>query len=119
MQYVALIYTNQEEDAARPPEAQQEEFKGYFAFNTLAKEQNAYLAGEALMPASGATSVRVRNGERIVTDGPFAETREALGGFYLLDCRDLEHAIELASKIPAAAHGTVEVREVMLIPGDG
>jgi hypothetical protein len=71
------------------------------------------LGGEGLQPTSTATTVRVRDGEALTTDGPFAETREQLGGYYLLDCKDLDDAISWAAKIPGAADGSVEVRPVM------
>ena len=74
------------------------------------------LAGEALQPTDTATSVRVRDGSTLVTDGPFAETKEALGGFYLLECKDLDEAIEMAAKIPGAKQGTIEVRPIWQLP---
>jgi hypothetical protein len=69
--------------------------------------------GEALQPTSTATSVRVRNGDTLTTDGPFAETKDQLGGFYLVDCKDLDEAVEVAAGIPDARRGTIEVRPVM------
>jgi len=72
--------------------------------------------GEALQPTSSATTVRVRESRTIVSDGPFAETKEALGGFYLLECADLDGAIELAAKIPGAARGSIEVRPIWELP---
>ena len=77
------------------------------------------LGGEGLQPSSAATTVRVRDGERVLTDGPFAETKEQLGGFYLLDCDNLDEAIDWAAKIPGAGHGSVEVRPVMNYEGAG
>jgi hypothetical protein len=76
-----------------------------------------YLDASPLHPVSTATSVRVRDGKRLVTDGPFAETREQLGGYYLVDARDLDEAIRIAERIPPAQFGTVEIRPVMEIPG--
>jgi hypothetical protein len=76
-----------------------------------------YLAAAPLHPTSTATSVRVREGKRLVTDGPFAETREHLGGYFLVDAKDLDEAISIAAKIPGARLGTVEIRPVMEIPG--
>ena len=76
-----------------------------------------YLAAAPLHPASTATSVQVRNGKRLVTDGPFAETREQLGGDFLIEARDLDEAIEVASRIPAACKGTVEIRPVLEVGG--
>ena len=76
-----------------------------------------YLGASPLHPISTATSVRVRDGKRLVTDGPFAETREQLGGYYLIDARDLDEAIRIAERIPPARFGTIEIRPVMEIPG--
>jgi len=76
-----------------------------------------YLAAAPLHPTSMATSVRVRDGKRLVTDGPFAETREQLGGYFLIDANDLDEALGIAARIPAARTGTVEVRPVLEIPG--
>ena len=72
--------------------------------------------GDALQPTSTATTVRVRDGKMLTTDGPFAETKEVLGGYYMLECPDLDSAVELASKIPAAEYGSIEVRPVMELP---
>jgi hypothetical protein len=77
------------------------------------------LGGEGLEPTSSATTVRVRDGERVLSDGPFAETKEQLGGFYLLDCASLDEAIDWAAKIPGASTGSVEVRPVMNYEGAG
>src|SRR5215212_9244326 len=85
---------------------------GYRRFGQEITENGAYVGGEALEPVSTATTVRVKDGERIVTDGPFAETKEQLAGFYLLDCTDLDEAIGYAVKIPGAQSGCVEVRPV-------
>ena len=86
--------------------------EAYAAFGRAARDK--IVAGEALHPASSATTVRVRDGERLLTDGPFAETREQLGGFYILDVADLDEALEWAAKIPGAATGAVEVRPVVV-----
>jgi hypothetical protein len=84
----------------------------YNAFTAETRERGQFVAGEALEPTSTATSVRVQDGRTVVTDGPFAETKEALGGFYLLECKDLDEAIEMAAKIPAVKRGTIEVRPI-------
>lgn len=76
-----------------------------------------YLAASPLQPISTATSVRVRNGKRLVTDGPFAETREQLGGYYLIDAKNLDDAIAIAERVPVVSVGTVEIRPVLEIPG--
>lgn len=114
MKYMLLIYL--EENA--PSEAEREhcyEESTEFAHQLDAKKQ--YLAAAPLHPTSTATSVRVRDGKRLVTDGPFAETREQLGGFFLIDAKDLDEAIGIAARIPAGRWGTVEIRPVMEIPG--
>jgi hypothetical protein len=85
---------------------------GYGAFTQDVQQRGLFQAGEAIQPTATATTVRVRNGERMVTDGPFAETKEQLGGFYLLNCKDLDEAIDLAAKIPGARYGSIEVRPV-------
>ena len=79
--------------------------------------QGKYLGAGPLHPTSTATSVRVREGKRLVTDGPFAETREQLGGYYLIDATDLDEALKIAERIPGAKHGTVEIRPVLEISG--
>ncbi len=81
------------------------------------KAKGQYLAASPLHPVAAATSVRVRNGKRLVTDGPFAETREQLGGYYLINAKDLDEAIAIAARIPPARKGTIEIRPVMEIPG--
>jgi hypothetical protein len=86
--------------------------KAYGAFTEDVRKRGLMQAGEALEPTTTATTVRVRDGETVTTDGPFAETKEALGGFYLVDARDLDEAIELAARIPAAKHGSIEVRPI-------
>lgn len=114
MKYMLLIYLA--ENAM--DEAQREKC---FADSTqLARDLHAagkYLGASPLHPVATATSVRVREGKRLVTDGPFAETREHLGGFYLIDAQDLDEAIGIAARIPGAKFGTVEVRPVLEIPG--
>lgn len=114
MKYMLLIYLD--ENALSEPERE----KCYVESTQLAQELNVkgqYLAANPLQPTSAATSVRVRNNQRLVTDGPFAETREQLGGYFLVDARDLDEAIGIAERIPMARQGTVEVRPVIEIPG--
>lgn len=86
----------------------------YGEFGEKAQAAGVLMGGNALEPVSTATSVRVRDGKRAMVDGPFAETKEQLGGYYLLECKDLDEAIEWASQIPSARFGTVEVRPVMV-----
>ncbi|HEX8717513.1 MAG TPA: YciI family protein [Gemmatimonadaceae bacterium] len=111
MEYLLLIYEDEKRWANMPQAEQERELAGYRAFG---KEFAAGIkAGKALQPTSTATSVRVRDGRRLSTDGPFAETREQLGGFYLVEARDLDEAIVMAAKIPGAKAGSIEVRPIM------
>lgn len=113
MRYMALIYGN-EAIGLNMNEAEQQAMLGeYNAFTEMVSARGAMLAGEALLPTHSATSVRVREGKTLTTDGPFAETKEQLGGFYLLKCDNLDEAIELASQIPAAKQGTIELRPIV------
>lgn len=111
MRYLLLIYTPEttEEPPADVAAAQME---AYNAFTREVRERGLMEAGEALQPTPTATTVRVRDGRTITTDGPFAETKEALGGFYMVKARDLDEAIEVAAKIPGAKHGSIEVRPI-------
>jgi hypothetical protein len=113
MKYLLMIYTDERADAQRSQAAQEQEISAYFAFSREAKEKGVYVAGNALHPTDTATIVRVRDGNTLTIDGPFAETKEQLGGYYLLDCKDLDDAIRWAAKIPSARHGCIEVRPVM------
>lgn len=114
MHYVLLIYQNEVEHAQLSEEELQEGYAGYNAFSEEGQQRGVLSDnGVALMPTNTATTVRVRNGKVLTTDGPFAETKEQFGGFYLLHCKDLDEAIELAAKIPAAKDGSIEIRPVM------
>ena len=113
MKYLLTIYSDESGWEDVTPEQGQEIMNAYWAFQQEVEQAGVFIAGEGLEPTSAATSVRVRDGERLVTDGPFAETKEALGGFYLLECENLDDALEWAAKIPSASWGTVEVRPVM------
>ena len=114
MRYVMLICSPEQAFEAFSPEEQTEGLSGYIAFGEEMGKRGVLTGGERLRPTSDATTVRVSNGEVVTTDGPFAETKEQIGGFYLVDCKDLDEAIEIASKIPAAkdGYGSVEVRPV-------
>lgn len=113
MKYVCLIYDEEKKlDAMSPNES--EAFMGeYFAFTDWIRQSGHYLGGEALQPVKAATTVRVRNGKTATTDGPFAETKEQLGGFYVIDARDLNDAIRVAAQIPSARLGSIEIRPLM------
>lgn len=115
MRYLLLIY-NTEPTEPVPDDVMAGEQDGYNAFTTAIREKGQFEAGEALQPTSTATTVRVDNGRTITTDGPFAETKEQLGGFYLVDCRDIDEAIELAAQLPGATHGSIEIRPIWDLP---
>jgi len=114
MKYLCLIY-DEEKKMGAMSKAEGEAFMGeYFAFTEGIKKSGQYLGGEALQPVQTATTVRVRNGKMSTTDGPFAETKEQLGGFYFIEARDLNDAIQVASRIPSAKTGSIEVRPIMV-----
>ena len=113
MKYLCLIY-DEEQKMAGMAKADADAFMGeYFAFTNDIKQTGHYVAGEALHPVHTATTVRIRNGKMSTTDGPFAETKEQLGGFYLVTAKDLNEAIQIASRIPSARHGSIEVRPIV------
>jgi hypothetical protein len=113
MRYLCLIY-DEEKKLAAMSQAESDAFMGeYFAFTDGIRKSGHYLSGEALQPVQTATTVRSRNGKISATDGPFAETKEQLGGYYLINAKDLNEAIQVAAKIPSARLGSVEVRPVM------
>lgn len=112
MRYLLLIYVTEEEHAKEHPGA----LDVHRDVAAGAMASGAYVACEALQPVPTATTIRVRDGETIISDGPFAETKEILGGFYLLDCADLDEAISYASRIPTTAWGSVEIRPVIDMP---
>lgn len=112
MKYLCLIYDDEKIFATMPKGEMDAVMGEYFAFTEGIKKSGHYLAGEALQPVQTATTVRVRNGKPSTTDGPFAETKEQLGGFYMINARDLNDAIQVASKIPSARYGSIEVRPI-------
>jgi hypothetical protein len=111
MQYALLIYVAEPIEEASPDQMAAE-FAQYDVFTQHVRDRGAMLAGEALQPTSTATTVRVVDGRTITTDGPFAETKETLGGFYLVEAADLDEAITYAAMIPGARNGSIEVRPV-------
>jgi hypothetical protein len=112
MRYLCLIY-DEEAKMATMSKSDADAFMGeYFAFTEGIKTSGHYIGGEALKPVQTATTVRVRNGKMSTTDGPFAETKEQLGGYYLIEARDLNDALQVAARIPSARSGSVEVRPV-------
>lgn len=111
-QYLCLIYSNEADRAQQTPEQGAAYIGAYRAFTQSIIESGNFVAGDALQPIATATSVRVRNGETLITDGPFAETKEQLGGYYLINAKDLDEALAIAARIPTANHGTIEVRPI-------
>jgi hypothetical protein len=118
MQYLALIYADENAWATFSDEQRQAAYAEYSRFGEEGREAGVVVSGNELDATSTATTVRVRDGETLVTDGPFAELKETLGGYYLLECGSMEEACEWAARIPGASHGTVEVRPVY-VDGDG
>jgi hypothetical protein len=114
MQYLLLIYEREADWNAMNEKEKGTIFQEYMAFTQGIMKSGHHRAGDALQPVSTATTVRVRNGKTVTTDGPFAETREQLGGYYLVEAKDLDEAISIAARIPAARHGSVEVRPIMV-----
>jgi hypothetical protein len=111
MRYALLIYT-EESTEAPTAEVMRAVMEGYNAFGDHIKARGAFEAGEALDSVTTATTVRVRDGKTLTTDGPFAETKEALGGFYLVEAADLDEAIGYAAMIPGAQQGSIEIRPI-------
>ena len=113
MKYALLIYTDENENPEPESAEWADQLDGYFAFTEAIKAEGIDQGGEALRSVATATTVRVRNDDVLATDGPFAETKEQLGGFYLVECDDLDQAIAAAARIPGARYGSIEVRPVI------
>jgi hypothetical protein len=116
MQYLLLIYDTEKAWAGRPEAERKQLTADYLAFTKEVKASGHFKAGDALQPTHTATTVRVRDGKTSTTDGPFAETREQLGGYYLIEAKDLDEATAIATRIPGAKLGSIEVRPVMSYP---
>ena len=114
MKYAFTIYGDESRRASASEEDLQAVSQAYGAVTQEMNEKGVFVAGDGLHPTQTATTVRVREGDREVTDGPFAETKEQLGGFYVLDVKDLDEAIKWAAKIPGSQFGSVEIRPVMV-----
>jgi hypothetical protein len=116
MRYLVLIYDeNTANPSPDPPDmaAIRQVMEEYDAYSQMLRDRGAYVAGEALQPVTTATTVRVRDGQTMTTDGPFAETKEALGGFYLIEAKDLDEALALGGACPGAKYGSIEVRPIV------
>ena len=114
MQYLLLIYANEAAEAAMGEGAMTEMMNEYRSFTQSIIKDGQFKAGDALKPTSTATTVTVRDGKTLTTDGPFAETREQLGGYYLVEAKDLDEAIAIAARVPSAKMGSIEIRPVMI-----
>ena len=114
MQYLLMIYRNEAEIGGMNPAERKQVTAAYGAFTQSIIQSGHFKAGDGLQPTSTATTVRVRDGKTLTTDGPFAETREQLGGYYLIDAKDLDTALAIAARIPGARDGSIEVRPVMV-----
>jgi hypothetical protein len=112
MQYLLMIYQNEVEYAKNDAATSQKMLAEYQAFTQSIIQSGNFKAGDRLRPTTTATTVRVRDGKTMTTDGPFAETREQLGGYYLIEAKDLNAAIEIAARIPSARIGSIEVRPI-------
>jgi hypothetical protein len=115
MEYMFLIYHNEEEAKDRPDAVKQQIYQEFMAFRQDIIKSGKHKAGGPLEFTPTAATVRVRDGKTMVTDGPFAETKEQLGGYYLIEAKDLDEAISLAARIPSSKYGSTEVRPVMKI----
>ena len=113
MRYLLMIYQDEVAHSKWSQEQLAAEYQAYNEFTESVGKSGALQSGEALMPTNTATTVRVRNSKTLTSDGPFAETKEQLGGYYLVNCKDLDEAIALAARIPAATDGSIEIRPVM------
>ena len=112
MKYLALIHSDEAGWETLSDETRGALIERYLAFSKEAREAGVMLGGDQLAPTAAATTVRVRDGQTLVTDGPYAEVKEALGGYYLFECASIDEALDWAAKIPGAQHGAIEVRQV-------
>jgi hypothetical protein len=113
MRYLCLIYGNETIDIQMTPEQRDQQMAEYFAFTQEVNEAGVHLGGEELMPTTTATTVQVRDGKVQTIDGPFAETKEQLGGYYVIKAENLDEAVHWAAKIPGARTGSVEIRPLV------
>jgi hypothetical protein len=113
MKYLLMMYRREADAATATPEQTEAMMSEYFAFTEAVNKRGVFQGGEGLHDTNKATTVRTHNDKHVITDGPFAETKEQLGGYYLIDCKDLDEAIEIAKLCPGSKYGAVEVRPVM------
>jgi hypothetical protein len=119
MKFLAMLYAEESRWTNATEADMAAVMAAHEAFGAAAGQAGVLVGGEALELTTSATTVRVRDGERMLTDGPYAETKEAIGGYYVLECKDLDEALTWAAQIPEAQHGSVEVRPIMSFEGDG
>jgi hypothetical protein len=119
MRYLLLIYGDEASWASQTPQEQEAEMGAWNEYTKWLGDQGWMRGGEALVSTQEATTVRVRDGKTLTTDGPFAETKEQLGGYYLIECGNLDQAIEAASKIPSVGRGSLEIRPIMELDSTG
>jgi hypothetical protein len=113
MKYLLLIYSDEKTWATFPPEQQGQEYEKYNEYSQWLRDQGLYVAGDALASTDQATTVRLRDGKTTTTDGPFAETKEQLGGYYMVEAENLDRAIEAAARCPGAEYGSMEIRPLL------
>ncbi len=113
MRYVLMIYVSEETTNALSPEDRQEWIQGYAEFHAAVNQQGKWDGGAPLQPIATSTTVQIRNDDTLITDGPFAETKEQLAGIYILNCENLDEAIDWAKKLPDAKYGSIEIRPAM------
>ena len=118
MKYLCLIYDTESRWATMSESEGRQIMKEYFEFTDDIRKSGHMVAGDSLLPTSSATTVRIRNGKLGTTDGPFAETKEQLGGYYLIEAKDLNEAIQIAARIPGAKTGSIEVRPIEVFDQD-
>ena len=114
MQYLVLIYDDEKAWDRMPKPESDKVFAAYMAYSEEMAKAGVMRAGDALKPTATATTVRLRDGKTLITDGPFAETKEQLGGYYLIEAKDLDEALKIAARIPSARYGSIEVRPIMV-----
>ena len=112
MEFLALLHADEDAWERMSGEEREAAYEQYGEFTQAVRGAGVYVSGNELGPTSSATTVRIRDGRQLVTDGPYAEVKEALGGYYVLDCASFDEALDWAARIPAASHGAVEVRPV-------
>jgi hypothetical protein len=110
MKYMLLMYANESENPNKTPEEFQTAAQAWYAYSKAAEAAGVLLSNNGLSPVANATTVRVRNGKTLATDGPFAETHEQLAGYFLFECKDLDEVIGWAARIPMAQYGSIEIR---------